>query len=226
MKMAFTFDWTLKASDILTSLTIIVSVVALLTAWTKDRDSRTREQADRVRTAAAKTLVKLERWQGLQRSLYSELHPVYVETSEILSKRFDVVSARDYLWKRISAQRVHIASRVLDEGIETAYVDLFAYHPSVRSTFLEAVAKLKENEEVAASLLLRDTQAAVMSFEGKRAGYTTAMLGNALREAAFPIEQKLMQSSSQTLAPIRDELYALISSDDRDILKRSTGAAK
>lgn len=218
--MSLTFDRTVKASDLLTSLTVIVSVVALLFTWTKEQDSRTREQADRVRMAAAKTLVKLERWQNLQRSLYAELHPTYVETSEILAKHFDVIGPRDYLWKQVNAQRIRVAARILDENIESAYVDLFAYYPSVRSTFLDALAKLKSDEATATEQLLLKTQAVVMSFEQKRAGYTSAMLGNALRGAALPIEQNFMRASDQTLAPIRNELYAVISKDDEELLKQ------
>jgi hypothetical protein len=114
--MSLIVDRTLKAGDVLTSLTIIVSVVALITTLTKERDTRTREQADRVRVAAAKTLAKLERWQSLQLSLYQELQPVYVDVSESLARRFDVVAARDYLWKQVNAQRVRIAARILDVG--------------------------------------------------------------------------------------------------------------
>src|SRR5438876_1156154 len=123
--MALTLDKTIKASDLLTSVTIIVSVVALVITWTKDRDVRVREQADRVRTAAAKTLAKLERWQILQLSLYDQLQPVFVETSEMLEKEFNVIGTRDYLWKQINAQHTSISAKVLEEGFETAYVDLF-----------------------------------------------------------------------------------------------------
>ena len=224
--MPLTLDRTIKASDVLTSLTVILSVIALLYSWSKDQDSRTREQADKVRTAAAKTLAKLERWQGLQRSMYRELQPVYVETSEMLAKRFDVSGARDYLWKQINAQRVRIAARVLDEGIETAYVDLFAYYPSIRESSLSAVANLKEGEEAATLRLLHDTQTAVKSFEGKGVGYQTAMLGNALRDAAGPIEQSFVRSSDKSLEGIRRELYTLISREDQTLLSQSRKVRK
>jgi hypothetical protein len=224
--MSFKFDKTIKASDVLTSLTIILSVIALVVTLTKDRDTRVREQANQVRTAAAKTLAKLERWQALQKSLYSELQPAYVETSEMLSKDFDVIKARDSLWKTINAQRVRISDRILSESIETAYVDLFAYYPSIRAKFLAAIAQLNESEDVATSKLLRDTQAAVMSFEGKKDGYSSAMLGNALRYAAAPVEKVFVQDTNTILKPIRDDLYALISSDDETILKKSKNTPK
>lgn len=179
-----------------------------------------------MRTAAAKTLAKFERWQGLQKSLYSELQPTYVETSEILLTDFNIVSARDGLWKKINAQRVRISDRVLSESIETAYVDLFAYYPSIRVAFLAAIAKLDDSEDVASSKLLEDTQAAVMAFEGKKAGYSSAMLGNALRNAAAPIEKQFVQDTNGILEPIRDDLYTLISSDDDTILTKSKNKPK
>lgn len=224
--MLFKLDRTIKANDVLTSLTIIISVLALLCSWQKDRDARTRAEANQVRTAAATTLVKLDRWQNLHRSLYSELQPIYVETSEMLLKNFDIISARDYLWKQINTQRTHIATHVLEEKIETAYVDLFAYYPSARGSFLSAIANLKKAEEVAVSRLLDDTQAAVMSFEGKNAGYTTAMLGNALRTAASPIEENFLANSNQALALIRDELYTVIASEDEMLLNRRKDVMK
>ena len=220
--MALSLDRTIKASDVLTSLTIIVSVVALLVSWTKDRDTRTRESADRVRSAAAQTLAKLERWEDLELSLYRDLQPAYVETSETLARKFDVIAARDQLWKQINAQHIRVAGRVLDEGIETAYTQLFAYSPSVRKSFLDAIRSLKVAEQAAIEQLLLDTQGAVLSFKAKEAGYSTAHLGNALREVSLKVEEKFRQQSERALKPIRDELYALITSSDEAVLSRGS----
>src|SRR5712672_1543551 len=106
--MAFMFDRTIRLTDVLTSVTVIVSVVALTITWTKDRDTRVREQANHVRVAAADTLAKLERWKALQLSLYDDLQPAFVETSEMLSTDFNVIRARDQLWKKINAARTKI----------------------------------------------------------------------------------------------------------------------
>jgi hypothetical protein len=221
--MPLKFDKAIKASDVLTSLTIILSIIALMFTLKRDRDTRIREQADHIRMAAAKTLAKLERWQALQKSLYSELQLNYVETSEILDADadFNVVKVRDSLYKKIDAERVRIADRILSESIETAYIDLFASHPSIRATFLAATAKLQECEESAVSDLKDKTQDAVLSFAGKQAGYTTALLGNALRNAAKPIEVKFIQETNRILTPIRENLYTLISSNDETILARN-----
>ena len=224
--MALTFDRTIRASDVLTSMTIILSVIALVMTLNKDRDARIREQANHVRAAAAKTLAKMERWQALQKSLFTELQPVYVETSEMLARDYDVSKARDSLWKAIGAERVRIADRLLAESIETAYVDLFAYHPSIRKEFLAALEALDRAADEANGQLLQDTQNAVMSFEGKEDNYQSALLGNALRGTAHPIEQAFGETTQRILGPIRDDLYALVSRDDETIFSMRDGTPR
>jgi hypothetical protein len=171
-------------------------VFALIIAWTKDRDVRVREQADRVRAAAAETLAKLERWQALQLSLYDQLQPILVETSEIFDREFNIIVARDYLWKQINAEHTRISSKVLDEGFETAYVDLFAYYPTIRHKFLDVVDSLKATEQNAIESLLLNTQDAVTSFQGKKSTYSTAQLGNALRAAVAHTRKEFIRDTS------------------------------
>lgn len=77
-----TFDRTIALKDILTSLSILVSIAALLFAWGQDRQIREREQADRIRAAAAETLAKVERWEELSLWFFQDIQPLYVETSE------------------------------------------------------------------------------------------------------------------------------------------------
>lgn len=137
----------MKVSDVLTSLTIVVSVVALLIAWSKDRTVRQTEQADRVRAAAAKALTKLDRWQALQLSVYQELQPIFVETSEALQQKYDIVKVRDQLWKAINAERTRIASKILEEQIETAYADLLSHFPAARAKFVDAFTNLSDIEK-------------------------------------------------------------------------------
>ena len=103
--MRLKLDWSIKVSDLLTSITIVVSVIALLISWSKDREAKLTEQANRVRIAAATAIAKLDRWQALQLSMYRELQPTYVEMSELLTDRYDVQRVRDQFWKRVNIER-------------------------------------------------------------------------------------------------------------------------
>jgi hypothetical protein len=208
----------MKIGDVLTTATIVVSVVALLISWSKDRYSRQKEQADRVRGAVAVALAKLDRWQVLQLSLFQDLQPVFIDTSEMLAKDFNFVEARDFLWRSINAQRTNVADKVLNEQIESAYVGLFSHFPKIRPLFLETISDLNDLQKTLFNAFLVDTQLNVLSFDNHRAEYASAKLGNALRETATKYEEQLKQQTDLRLEQIRLFLFQVVSQPDRTIL--------
>lgn len=211
-------DWTIKIGDLLTTVTIILSVAALLISWSKDRYGRQKEQADRVRSSVAVAITKLDRWQALQLSSFQELQPLFVEASEMLARDFDVVVTRDFLWKSINAQRTRIAGKILDEQVESAYIGLFSHFPAIRPLFLASLAQLRVAEEEVSADFLEATQRDVLSFENRREGYTSAMLGNALRASAARSRAELERKTNRIMEPVREFLLRVVSMDDAEIL--------
>jgi len=86
----------INIGEILTFLSIIISVIALMVSWSKDREIQRREQANKIRVEAAKVLAKIERWKELQLWFYQEIEQIFVETSEKLSENKNIVSTRDH----------------------------------------------------------------------------------------------------------------------------------
>ena len=206
--------------DILTFLSIIISVTALLNVWMKERQIRNKEQADKIRTAAAKTLAKLERLKELSLWYYQDIQPIFVETSEMLTEKFDVIVARDFLWKMLNITRKNTAQRILDEEIEIAYVELYGYYPAIYDKFVSTIEIFKNEEEIAFKDLILTTQKDILSFKDHRGEYETAMLGNALRESCNINCESFQKKIEKTLKPIHEILVDLISKSDEDILKR------
>src|ERR1044071_799263 len=114
-------DWTIKVRDVLTTLTVAISVAALVLSWSKDRAAQKTERANQVRAAAAGILTKLDRWQALQLSLYQELQPTFVEASEQLQKQYNIVVVRDQVWKNINAQRQQKESKNFKKNPKLLY---------------------------------------------------------------------------------------------------------
>ncbi len=212
------FDRTVKIGDLLTIMTIIMSVVVLLVSLSKDRDLKRKEQADKVRTSVAVAITKLDRWQALQLSVFQELQPVFVEASEMLAKDFNIVAPRDFLWKSINAHRARISGKILDEQIESAYVGLFSHFHAIREQFLITLNQLKQEEKKAHDHLLKATQRDILSFEEKKKGYQSAMLGDALRASAKMSEEQLEEGITRLMKPLRDFLLDVISKPDAEIL--------
>lgn len=212
------FDWSIKFGDILTSLTILVSVAALLVSWSKDRTASETEQADLVRSAAARALTQIDRWQLLNLALYQQLQPVFVETSESLSQDFNVIRARDHLWKEIDARRTAISQKILDEEILTSYVSLLSHFPEARKQSISLFQQLNAIEEKTSSSFLEASQQDVLKLEERRDGYTSAMLGNALRTTAQTFKEKFRQETVIVITPAKEFLLDVIAKSNSDIL--------
>jgi hypothetical protein len=212
------FDRSIKVGDILTSLTILVSVSALAVSWSKDRSLREIEHADKVRAAAANALIQLDRWQFINLSLYQELEPTFVEASEMLKNDFNMVKVNDYLYKTINDKRIQIASKILDEKILTTYVDLLSHFPASREHFVTVFEQLRLIEKDVSNEFLLAFQDDVFSFKDKQESYTTTRLGNALRYTAATHREKLIEKYSETIRPIRQFLFDVIAMSNKEIL--------
>jgi len=219
--MFLQLDRTIKAGDILTSLTVVLSVITLVLSLAKDRDARGSEQANKVRGAAASAIVKLDRWQNVQLSLYQELQPSFVETSEALLKKYDVVAARDSFWRQVNQVRTKIARQVLEEQLGTAYVDILSHFPAARTRFVEAFAKLAIVEDDVTNSFLAGSEQAILSLRGKQASYQTADLGNALRAQAAANATELRKQAEAVIAPVRIYLLSVIALPDNKIVNAS-----
>jgi hypothetical protein len=136
--MTIQFDPQVKAGDILTSVSVFLSAIALIVSLAKDRATRVTDQANKVRLAAATTLVKLDRWQNVQNSFYDELQPDFVALSQDLKKDYDVVAVRDRFWIKGVKARARVQKQVSDEQLATGYVDLLTHFPAARNKVASA----------------------------------------------------------------------------------------
>jgi len=215
------FDNKLDFGNLLTSLTILISVAALLNAVAKDRRSREREFGDRVRAAAAKTLGKLERWQELSARLYEDVQPLFVDVSQKLHAELDAEAARDLLWRELSVARTAAEQRIVDEEIESAYVELYPYHPSVQRRFTETMSRLKAIDAAVYFDFVKQTQEQVLAYSGDRKDYRPSLLGNDLRVESARAERRLVGELEQAIGPIREFLVAVVSLSDKQITSRA-----
>jgi hypothetical protein len=187
----------------------------------KDRRSREREFGDRVRAAAARTLGKLERWQQLAARLYQDVQPLFVDVSQKLHAELDAEAARDLLWRELSVVRTAAEQRIVDEEIESAYVELYPYHPSVQQRFAETMSRLKEIDAAVYFEFVRRSQEQVLAYKGARRDYTPSLLGNDLRLESARAERRLVGELERAIAPIREFLVGVISLSDTRIASRT-----
>lgn len=215
-----TFDASISIGNILTIVTILVSVSALLISLAKDRRTRERDLADTVRGAAARTLAKLERWQELALAYYEDVQPTLVETTELLARDFNPPAARDAMWRALENNRLSSLQRIRDEEIETAYVDLYAFNLSVYERFRSTLARLKAADQRLYGSFIEAAQHPVLAQAENKADYTAAELGNELRELCEHFRGQLGAIVASETDPLRAFLASIIAMDDQQLLRK------
>jgi hypothetical protein len=206
--------------DILTAVSIIVSIVALLYAWYKDRLLKKKEYADRVRRAASLVTAKLERWRELALRFFEDIQPLITDADMMLTKEQDTIAARDFLWRGLVAAHAESSRRILDEQIEISYSELYGYDSRIRLLFSGTIQLLKQIEASMYNKVLYATQANVLNLEKAKSQIYSAQLGNTLRDSCGNIALELETAMDNVLNPFREEIMKFIEASDSDIVNK------
>lgn len=212
--------------NLLTALSITVSMSALLYAWHRDRLLKRKEYADRIRHAAGSITAKLERWRELALRFFDDIQPLITDADIKVCKNHDAIDTRDYLWRGLVAARSESSHRILEEKIEIAYVELYGYDARVRALFTSAINHLKQIDDEIFSQTLERTQGDVLGFAASAKTVSSAMLGNLLRTTCANLSADFAERIDQIFVPFRDEMTRLIEASDSDIFNKSVGIAR
>ena len=83
-----------------------------------------------------------------------------------------------------------ILRKAVDERIDSGYIKLFSYYPSIRKLYQETLTQLRlENDEMLKELLTQ-SELSIMSFMNTNHGLHSAQVGNALRATASQVKAK------------------------------------
>jgi hypothetical protein len=221
-EMSLIIENTVKVGDVLTSLTIFISLIFFIISMNKDRSLRRKQQADNVRNAAARTIGKLDRWKEISLSMFHYMDIAFVESSELLKTDYNTESVRNFLWMELLVIKNNTSEKILNENIETAYDELYGYDPSVRPFFEMVLTQLKREEKSMFEGLLSNTQSDIKSFDYKNKNeYQTSILRNQLNDRVKEARKDYEKSINEILKPISDNLLKLICENDKDILEKN-----
>jgi hypothetical protein len=217
--MGFSLIREIKIGDFITASAILLSLVSLLTSLRKDRNLREREQADRVRNAAARTLARLDRWKEISLLIFAQMDIVFVETSKLWASGANGEALRDELWERLDQVRVKSLENITKEEIETAYQDLYSFDPYVRDYFENVLNLLKDEEEVMFRMaLLPGVQNILDEMERINCDRQTATFRNPLMAHSIRIRGKYEVRLNTMLIIVSKHLLKLIGKKDKELL--------
>jgi len=211
----------IEIGDILTSLIIIISIASLIYTLKKDRLLRQREQADIIRNSAAQTIAKLDRWRELSLSIFASMDALFVKASnELIENDFDLQYIRDFLWIELNSLRINLFAKILNENIETVYVDLYSYDPLVRTYFENVLARLKDEENIVFNVLLDGIQERIENTNITKENHHTSTFRTPLKLFCDKIYEIYLDRINRIIAPVGNELLSLISKSDEELLSK------
>lgn len=218
-------DTTISLKEILTFLSIVVSIIALFYSWRKDRQIKIKTKADEIRGHASSILEGIERWKEISKSIFYKSDFIFVETSELIKNSNtvpfeEIEKARDYLWKNLMLIIAENMENVHKEKIATCYFKLFTYYPEIENIFQLTLSKLiKAEKEMIEEFVAYKTQNAVMNInELIHDKYYSAILGNELRNVRNKCLIKYTDTLEKTSLQIKVHMTDLMKRSDNDLM--------
>lgn len=215
----FSFDGKVSFGDILTSFSILISVTALVFSMQQDRWQREREQADRIRTAAAEALVKFEQWKEISLYFLQDIQSPLVQTSEKFAEHYNTIETRDFLWRQLDEKRFQYFERLRNENVANSYIGLYGYHAGAGKLTQKTMQDLTGYEKAMFDEMRMKTQHVVLSYKDVSASdYQSAMMGNDLRDVVATIQGTYEKKIEKDVDCVEQYLAALILEDDTNLL--------
>jgi hypothetical protein len=216
--MKINVDPAIKLSDILTSLSFLLAVLALIFTLQKDRVTSDRAQVTNARSLLSSGLGRLDRWGALSDSAFDEAQPALVQATEIWAKDGNVVVARDYLWRELNGIFQSVDRRILDEKLTSSYIDLYTLSRDMPDEYRMALNSLHDLSGKTRLSILSDTEEIVLSFEQRTGVRVTAEMGNLLRTAIVKDRQDFHDKFITITAALSRRILASLAKSDDDLL--------
>lgn len=216
---SLTFKAEISIGNILTTVTILVSMITLVRSWRKDIQLKRKKYADRIRRAAGLIIAKLERWRELSLSFFADIQPLITDADVKLTETQDLIAVRDSFWRDVIATRSKVLRDILSEQIEITYSDLYGYDPRVQELFTEAINRIKSIDEDIYSQVMMVTQDDIFNLEDK-SPYHSAQLGNLLRETIGNLANKQRHLIEDIISLYRQQMIKLIMASDEEIVAK------
>lgn len=223
-----TLNTEVTIGNLITCISVLVSIIAICYAWIKERKLKIRTNANLIRNAAAKTLKGVERWKELTLSISYKCESYFVETSEMLSEKkiieeSELERARDFLWKRLMSIIEDNKNQILIGDLRNYYFDMFKYAPDIRQHYDTAVFNLEKAEnEMIIDFIEINTQQTILNVNTHiQEEYYSAILGNQLRFVRNDCMDKYREALESSIKEIKEILIEIIKEPDEKLIRYS-----
>lgn len=216
--MGIKFDWTVKLSDILTSLSFVLAIIALVYNQAKDRSLADANRVQETRGLLSDSLGRLQRLRRLELSLFTDLGQKIVQTTEIWSREGNVVAARDYIWREIDGVYLEKVRTAQQEELQLGQIGLYKLNTLLAERYRTKISEIEQLFAMTKEDMQEHSQQAVLSFQNDQSERVTAVMGNSLRQVVGEELARFDLNQKELSGPIEDEIVGHLKLGDSALL--------
>jgi hypothetical protein len=216
----FVLKTELSLGDLVTPLSILVSLIAVWYTWHKDGQLRTQEYADHIRRSTSLVTAKVERWGELADRYFQDIQPTLLDVSEQVAKTHSVEPANRVLYRGLMDAEAKASQRIGDEQLQISYMELYSYVPTLQTTFDQTISEIKIAETESHKVLADKLQSILRNPDILKLSDSPA-IGNELRSAARAARASLREQIQGIADPLRKKMVQFIQLGDGELANAS-----
>lgn len=212
----------LKVTDMLAILTLVGGVVSYTVANVTDRELKTAEHAEKVRSAAAQMLGKTRAVRGAVPISVLEAQQEVVQTKMRLLSRYEPDKELHILWGKLLDVEARNAARLASLQVDPAYLAVFTYSPDTKRCMDLLVVQVNKELRNGFDNVRAAVEDARIELRGQtRFQYTPATLYNRIASPLAKIDGDAMARIAKIMAPIEGHLIGVIGRNNRALVAES-----
>ena len=202
--------------ELLTSLSILISLTALLINWNKDRQIEVKRQSAAIKELSIQAFSNVVFWKDLNLHFFDRADVTIKDAARLFALNKNNILTRDLFAKEINQIRNEIDYEILQKDLKTFHFKLLNYGLDPDSTFIRTITYINTILEINYKDYQQDTERIILSEEIPKTK-ETAILGDKLRSINNVYRRKTKDLFKLESTKLQDYLHSIIIKTDQEI---------
>jgi len=206
----------ISMGELLTSLSILISLTALLINWNKDRQIEVKRQSAAIKELSIQAFSNVVFWKDLNLHFFDRADVTIKDAARLFALNKKNILTRDLFAKEINQIRNEIDYEILQKDLKTFHFKLLNYGLDPDSTFIRTITYINTILEINYKDYQQDTERIILSEEIPKTK-ETAILGDKLRSINNVYRRKTKDLFKLESTKLQDYLHSIIIKTDQEI---------
>lgn len=208
------FKSEISVGELLTALSIIISLIGVLITWNKNQQIAISNEATRMRELSIQAFSNVQQWQEEEQLFFNQVDVLIKQVSRTYTETNDRILTRDMFWEGVTQLRNDLDTKIISKDLKTFHFQLLNKGIDQDSVFITTIALLEKLVQFNFEAYLKETELAILLKEINDPR-ESAILGNYLRNVNDKYRDKTKEIFREETLTLKKQLRAIITKPDR-----------